>query len=135
MQKVPRGIRNNNPGNIRHGDSWVGLAPQQSDGSFCVFLSPEYGIRAMAKLLRTYQKRYNLNTVAALIRRWAPPVENNTAAYVRIVAKALGVGEEEWIDVTEKLPLLIPAIIKHENGYNPYDPVVIERGIAMALVS
>ena len=39
-----RGIRNNNPGNIRKGEKWKGLSPIQNDSSFCVFKSPEYGI-------------------------------------------------------------------------------------------
>ena len=40
---IPRGIRNHNPGNIRHGDKWQGLSAEQTDSSFCVFDAPEYG--------------------------------------------------------------------------------------------
>ena len=60
---VARGIRNNNPGNIRHGEKWEGLSDKQTDSSFCIFVSPEYGIRALAKVLLTYYKKYQLNTV------------------------------------------------------------------------
>lgn len=54
-----RGIRNNNPGNIRWGDEWKGLVPetQRTDKSFCQFKSAEYGIRAMIIILRNYQRK------------------------------------------------------------------------------
>jgi len=73
---VPRGIRNRNPGNIRRsGDRWKGLAPLQTDPAFSVFETPVWGIRAMAVILRNYQKRYGLKSLAQLIGRWArqPP--------------------------------------------------------------
>lgn len=56
MAKIARGERNNNPGNIRHGSKWQGLSAEQTDKDFCQFISPEYGIRAIYKLLQTYQK-------------------------------------------------------------------------------
>ena len=41
---LPRGIRNNNPLNIRRGkDQWQGLRAQQTDASFCQFESLDYG--------------------------------------------------------------------------------------------
>ena len=46
---LPRGIRNNNPLNIRRTakDQWKGLRAQQTDASFCQFESLEYGWRAV----------------------------------------------------------------------------------------
>ena len=41
---IPRGIRNNNPGNIRHGNDWQGISKEQPDPAFCTFVSPEYGL-------------------------------------------------------------------------------------------
>ena len=73
MSAIPRGIRNNNPGNIRwSNDQWKGLIPkdQASDKAFCVFRSPEYGIRAMARILRKYTSytlySYGLSIVSVL---------------------------------------------------------------------
>lgn len=132
-QPIPRGIRNNNPGNIRHGDLWQGLSPDQSDKDFCTFLSPEYGVRAMARILLNYKKRHGLNTIHGLISRWAPSTENDTAAYIKAVAAACHVKPTEVIDVAEYLPDLIPAIIRHENGVQPYDMATIHHGIALAL--
>lgn len=88
----PRGIRNNNPGNIRWGADWQGLKKdgKLQDPSFCVFKSPVWGIRALAKLLKNYQRLYGLNTPRKIINRYAPPNENQTQAYIQSVAHQLG---------------------------------------------
>jgi hypothetical protein len=71
-----RGIRNNNPGNIRYtGTPWQGLDEPKSDGQFCRFANPCWGIRAIARTLITYQDKHGLNSVYQMIARWAPPVE------------------------------------------------------------
>lgn len=130
---TPRGIRNHNPGNIRHGNNWQGLSSEQHDSDFCTFTTPEYGIRAMCKILLTYERRHHLNTVRGIISRWAPPCENHTESYIQAVANALGVHPDTPINVAEELPALIPAIIHHENGKQPYDLITIKRGIHMAV--
>lgn len=133
MPNQTRGLRNNNPGNIRHGEQWQGLAASQSDTDFCTFSSAEYGIRAMGKILLNYDRKYGLRTVSKIIDRWAPPNENNTYAYIAHVAQVLNVDPDEAIDLTnhETLKLLIGAIIKHENGYNPYDDATLLKGIQL----
>ena len=115
---VPRGIRLANPGNIRHGDSWQGLSTDQPDTSFAKFSSPEYGIRAMAKILINYKKKYGVGTIREVISRWAPAVENDTDAYVDHVADQVGFGPDDKIDLESRLLLcrLIAAISRHENG-------------------
>ena len=62
--RQPRGIRNNNPGNIRHGANWQGLNPngRNIDSAFCVFESPVFGIRALAKVLINYKKIHPTNS-------------------------------------------------------------------------
>ena len=83
---MPRGVFNFNPGNIRKSNEmWRGLSPAsaQTDPAFFRFAAPEWGIRAIAAILRTYQIKHNLKTVSQLIHRWAPPVENDTGAYER----------------------------------------------------
>lgn len=135
MSVTPRGIRNNNPGNIRKGADWQGLAPEQNDPAFCNFSSPEWGIRAMGKILLKYQRSYHLNTIEKIIDRWAPPVENQTSEYVAAVARDMGIAATTPIDVG-KLATLVPlirAIIHHENGRQPYDADTLERGAKLAL--
>jgi hypothetical protein len=124
-----RGIRNNNPGNIRHGDQWRGLAANQPDPAFCTFVAPVYGIRAMVKILQSYQRR-GLNTVQEIISAWAPTVENDTAAYVRSVCSRVGVGPNDPVEPGN--PELIKAIIRHENGACPYSDNTIGDAIKLA---
>lgn len=84
---MTRGLRNNNPANIRRGSSWVGLCKEQTDNSFCQFESMEYGIRAFFVLMRTYHYKYKLNTIEKILHRFAPLSENNTYAYIAFVEK------------------------------------------------
>lgn len=128
-----RGIRNNNPGNIRWGDEWKGLVPegQRTDKSFCQFKAPEFGIRAMIIILRNYQSKYGLKTITGIIKRWAPPNENDTQAYISSVAQTTGTDADKPIDLTDsrKLFPLLQAIIKHENGTQPYEYDVFIRAL------
>ncbi|WP_337025907.1 structural protein [Pantoea anthophila] len=131
-----RGIRNNNPGNIRWGDEWKGLVPeaQRTDKSFCQFKAPEFGIRAMIIILRNYQRKYGLKTITGIIKRWAPPNENDTQAYIRSVALVTETDADKPIDLTDsrKLFPLLQAIIKHENGTQPYEYDVFIRALDLA---
>jgi hypothetical protein len=112
-----RGIRNNNPGNLRHGPKWQGLAQFQPDRDFSLFVDMEHGIRALLINLRTYVQTHNLQTVRQIISRWAPANENNTDAYVLAVAESLGVGPDQKIvgDFGQLLGIA-KAIAHHENG-------------------
>lgn len=125
-----RGLRNNNPGNIRKGANWDGATGD--DGAFVIFSSPEFGIRALAKLLLNYERLYQLNTVEGIINRYAPSNENNTAAYVNSVAGKLDLDPHTTFSVEARLPELMKAIIHHENGQQPYSDELIDRGIGMA---
>lgn len=136
MSKTPRGIRNNNPGNIeRTREKWVGMAADQSaDDRFIVFSAPVYGIRALAKILINYQRKYGIRTIYEAVSRWAPKHENDTGAYAKAVAKAVGVDPDAVVDFDDPriITPLVTAIIRHENGQQPYDQDLIEDGIRMA---
>jgi len=133
MYTKTRGLRNNNPGNIRKSNTkWDGLATDQTDASYFVFKSPVYGIRAMAKILHTYAVKHGLNTVHGIISRWAPPSENNTASYVDDVSARLSVAPDTVINVDAQMPKLVMAIIKHENGIQPYSIAEINQGVKLA---
>jgi len=129
---VPRGIRNNNPGNIRHGSAWRGLSKDQTDDSFCVFDDPVMGLRALGKVLINYERLHGFNTVNGIINRYAPPVENDTNSYAEHVANKLGVGLDEEIDVSVYLDDLMSAIVKHENGQQPYTAAQIAHAANLA---
>jgi hypothetical protein len=129
MNYRPRGIRNNNPGNIRDdGTQWRGV--KGNDGAFCVFDTPENGIRAIAKILKSYQSK-GIDTIHEIINRWAPPSENNTTAYVCAVAEECGINADKLITSAD-WPEVIAAIIRHENGQQPYTKDQILTGIGAA---
>jgi len=139
--KLPRGVRNNNAGNLRHdGTPWQGMADPPSDGEFCRFVSPAFGIRAMARVLITYQDKRKaadgsaIDTVQEIIERWAPPSENNTGTYVANVRRIMGLEPGASIDVHQHsvMKRLVKAIIQHENGVQPYDDATIDKGLVLA---
>lgn len=98
------------------------------------FSQPEYGIRALCRILRTYQRKYGLRDVHSIINRFAPPVENDTESYIKSVCLKLDVTPETLIDLEEKgiMLNLLKAIIRHENGEQPYSDEVLLQGIEMA---
>lgn len=144
MSPVPRGIRNNNPGNIDRDpkNKWQGLAKDQSsDPRFCVFSTPAYGIRAIARTLISYQDKYNLDTVRKIISRWAPPGENDTETYLKTVAMACGVHPDEYVSTHQYAILrpMVESIIRRENGKGPkgtlnswYDDATINEALRLA---
>lgn len=133
---VARGIRNNNPGNLRSsGDAWKGKAGQD-EGGYLQFESPEAGIRAMAVNLVNQQKKHGLRTVESIITKYAPASDNNnTGAYIQAVSTALGVKPDQQIDLKDPATLekFMRAVIKHENGSQPYAPEQIQHGVEAAL--
>lgn len=131
--KQPRGIRNNNPGNIEYnGTAWRGLDNPPHDGRYCRFTDPVYGIRALARVLINYQRLHGINSVRSVINRWAPPHENDTESYISHAASVLGVGADDVISLQEHLPQFVRVIIRHENGQQPYSDQQISQGIEMA---
>lgn len=130
-----RGIRNKNPGNLRKSkDKWQGLSAKQTDRDFFVFEHEVYGIRALARVLINYQDKYNRRTIKKIIEHWAPPSENNTAAYIAAVSSAVGVSPTEKLDLhtAAHLKPVVMAIIKHENGSNPYTDAQIDKSLVLA---
>lgn len=133
---LPRGIRNNNPGNIRLSPTrWKGQKLRQIDTSFVEFDTPVAGIRALMRLLLTYHLRYGLESVESIINRYAPPEENATDHYIHSVCLDLGVKRREAIDLTDKkiLTALCKAIIRHENGNKDwYEQAIFDAAVMAA---
>ena len=133
---VPRGIRNNNPLNIRWYaiNNWVGQVGKDEAG-FCIFDKPENGLRAAFILLRKGPR-----TVKEIVERWAPPSENDTQAYIYFVCKRLGVRPDEYIGLTvdDTMVALAKAIVRFENGAGSdtpsawYDDTVYYDALALA---
>ena len=132
--KQPRGLRNNNPLNIRRtGDRWRGLSPEQTDPAFVQFVAPEWGVRAAVVILRNYQKRYHLRTLTEILHRYAPAVENHTERYIERVSSRAGKSPDTPLDFTDRdlVYRLIEAMWQVECGV-PGDRETIERGLDLA---
>lgn len=139
---VTRGLRNNNPGNIRHSKSiWLGQSEIQPDVSFVTFDTMAYGCRALGVTLLHYQSIYGLHTVREIINRWAPPNENNTNEYIRNVCIEMSVAPDVGLDLKYHngfdLIELVSAIVNHENFRGCSDKIAddIVSGVKLALQS
>lgn len=133
-----RGVRNNNPGNIDYhaSNAWqgqLGIEVGVPKPRFARFDTPENGIRALGKLLQTYQTKYGLNTVESIIARWAPSNENDTKAYIDAISKRLGVSGDQKLDLKDHGTLsgLIKGIAMHESSAYLSDSDVM-TGLSMA---
>lgn len=115
-----RGLRNNNPCNLKSSKNTKWDGQIGSDGKFIIFESPEYGIRACAKNLKNYQHKNGLDTLRSMVYRMGPPHENDTKKYVRNLSNIVGVSPDEKINVLKHLPEIIKGIIFLENGKMPY---------------
>ena len=132
---VPRGIRNNNPGNLRRSkDPWQGLAHDQTDPEFFQFKDATWGVRALARTLITYQDKHGLKTARQMIARFAPPNENDTDEYAAFVVRRARLGMNEHIDVHryEHCRPMVEAIIAFENANYAYPDAVIDKGLVLA---
>ena len=133
MEKLPRGIRNKNPGNIKLGTDWDGLADEQSDPVFCIFKESVWGIRALMRILLVYRFHHKKQTTEDIIARWAPPSENDTDAYIKFVCKETGFSPMDKLDnsMEHYLPL-VKSIIRMENGQQPFNDELLVEGMYRA---
>lgn len=133
--KTPRGIRLNNPGNIRISNTpWKGKIVPSSDAEFEEFTLPYYGMRAMARVLISYMTLRKADTIRLIVARYAPPNENNTESYVKSVAAATGFKPDQKLTPdADTLTHLLRAMIRHENGIQPYTPLAIRLAVLGAL--
>ena len=127
--KTSRGLRNNNPGNIRLSTvKYIGEVRPSKDKSFKTFQSMAYGYRAMFVVLRTYYNNYRLNTIAKMINRWAPTNENDTSAYINTVSRLSGVDKSAVLKFDRATMVKVVAAMSYvENGAHA-DMVSVEKG-------
>lgn len=133
---LPLGLRNNNPGNIRPGDAWQGMTGE-NDG-FVTFQDISWGLRALAKDI-TSKIGEGYSTIRGMITRYAPPSENDTAAYIQAVSNDTGIDPDQQLAADgTTLHELMRAIMNHENG-DQYSALVsdadIDQGISMTGIS
>ncbi|MGV4282368.1 lytic transglycosylase catalytic [Citrobacter freundii] len=124
-QGEPRGIRNNNPGNIDfRGQS--GATLEKPGGRFARFETAYDGLKALSRqLMRYFEGKTTgkpLQTLNDIISTWAPGNENNTGAYIANLSKMMGVAPDAILNLKDPqvMTSLMNGIIHHENGRNPY---------------
>ena len=118
-KKIPRGFRNNNPGNIRiNGDLFQGEIRPSKDKSFKQFETMAYGYRAIFRILRNYYNNYHLDTIRNMITRWAPPKENHTEKYIQFVSGYSGIPADDPININdrEQMIRIVAGMSRVENG-------------------
>ena len=116
---LPRGLRNNNPGNIRrNSDVFQGEIRPSKDKSFKQFETMPYGYRAIFRILRNYNNNYKLDTISKMIGRWAPENENDTDAYIKAVSDYAGIPADDPININdrEQMIRIVAGMSKVENG-------------------
>ena len=114
---LPKGIRNNNPTNLRYVPTIVWIGQKGGDsGGYAIFDNAANGLRAGFINLHTGFNNYGTDTVRKIITRWAPHNENPTDAYVSYVAKTVGVSPDQRVSYSQYARALIRAITQFENG-------------------
>lgn len=99
---LPRGIRNNNPLNIRKGNNWQGERHPQTDKEFEEFESLTMGFRAAFKLMKNYIEGFGgrqkpCDNLEKIIRKWAPEIENATENYIKFVSDTTGIHRRQKV--------------------------------------
>ena len=116
---IPRGIKNNNPLNIRHNADHFQGETSGNDKAFKTFVSMPYGYRAAFVILATYLSR-GINTIEKIISKWAPPSENDTGSYIAYVERWSGVSRNQELTYSDGADyiMIVSAMSYIENGIN-----------------
>ncbi len=132
-KSLPRGIRNNNPGNLNFAGQAGATKEGGPNGRFAVFGSMQEGVAALVRQIGLYVKR-GRNTIRKILEVYAPPGENNTNAYIAAVSKALGIGPDDALDTenAQQVMGLVRAITNHENGKGFVSDADIAGGYQLA---
>ena len=139
--RITTGVKHNNPLNVkafRKGkpvpDYWNGQNGVDSRGH-AIFDISAYGIRAGIVLLRTYESKYKLSSIASILSRYAPSTDtigslpgappNSPEEYTRFVARETGLDPikplrifaDGKVKAPEKLFAVLSAMTIFENGH------------------
>mgnify|MGYP003121828685 CR=1 FL=1 len=131
---VPLGIRQNNPGNIRPGAGFYGETGQ--GGGYATFGTEDEGLRALARLMATYDDEYGINTLRGFASRFAPRSDNKLSFdnYVSYLGSTLGLDPDEEFDLKARRADLIPAVVGFEQGRD-YEDRYSDDQIARAITA
>ncbi|MEL5513685.1 lytic transglycosylase [Serratia bockelmannii] len=138
----PRGIRNNNPGNLNYVGQNGATLEDHATPRFARFNSAFEGFAALGKQIKAYYNGTSkaagyqkLQSVEDIISRFAPASENNTQGYINKLSKMLGVGRGDSLNIQDPqvLATLMNGITQIENGKNPYAPEMVLKAAQSAV--
>jgi hypothetical protein len=138
--KLPLGLRHNNPLNVRplaNHQTWRGQVGV-TGSNFCIFATADEGIRAGALNLRNYQRFHGIDNLVKIVRRYAPAEDqNDEVAYVKSLENQTGWNAFQRLDLQDRHTLanLVRAMIRHEQGVQPFPPEVIQAAVDNALLA
>ena len=128
---LTRGLRNNNPLNIRKSSTKYQGEVAGSDSAFKTFKSMAWGYRAALVILKTYYNKYKLDTISKMVARWAPPTENNTANYIATVSRKSGIPQGKKLHFyKDEMCAIVAAMSYVENGVTA-DEMEVDDGWLM----
>ena len=130
MNKIPIGLNNNNPANVKvlsDGKLWAGQIGEDSQGH-AIFIHPYFGLRAAATVLRNYQILYGIDTIYKIIMRFVEPHYDSKGndlrlKYIRFISDRLGIGYNAKIDISKMIPQLLEAMVNYELGVQPFPKI------------
>jgi hypothetical protein len=133
---MPRGLKDNNPGDLTPPDSGAWNGTVGMDGPFTIFSDTVLGLRALGMDIANNVTIDGNNTITLLITKYAPPAENDTAAYISSVAGDTGLDPDAEIPQTQAaLASLMRAIINHELGDSWSSNYVPDSDIAAGIAA
>lgn len=130
---TPSPLNRNNPGNLRYDKDvvWQGQSLAYSD-SFVVFYDPIMGLRAMLFVLWRYIVREGCKDITDVVTKYAPPSENDTAAYIANVSASMRITADTPLTYPQDLAGLCYAMIHQEQGKDIY-PIAAITGLVTYL--
>lgn len=108
------------------------MAEIQADPDFVTFVAPVWGLRALLRILESYQ-REGIKTVREAIRRYSPAADGNpTDIYVQNVAAECHVDPDAPIVLSIYRVPMVRAIVRQESGSWPYSDALLAEAIDLA---
>ncbi|WP_308718999.1 hypothetical protein [Komagataeibacter xylinus] len=130
---VPRGVRNNNPGNLEYqGQRGARMETGVARPRYAAFPTMEAGIQALRDQLVLYKSR-GIDSVDAIISKYAPKEENDTAAYIAQLSRHMGVSPDAHLDLRNPAiqKQMIAGIAGVEIGHGQISQAQIDRALSM----
>ncbi len=132
-RELPRGVQNRNPLNIEHREAndWIGLSDPPSDGRYCRFIHPIYGLRAALKIMASYERR-GIVELGDVIRQWAPEADHNpTDNYIQYVCTNADVSKRTYVLRSDRLAEILNAMAHFENGVDAFARICYAAAIEL----